>query len=583
MVKKTNRVSNRLVKNLASYYRANPHRFVADYLHINLKVFQKILIYMMNRSTIFCFIASRGLGKTFLVAIFCCVRCILYPGTKICLCAGTRDQAINILEKINSEIRPNSPGLVSELDGAIRLDAAKAGANFHNGSMIKVVTASDSARGNRANVLIIDEFRMVKKSVIDAVLKKFLTAPRHPGYLDKPQYKHMLEQNRQMYLSSAYFKDHWSFGQTKSVLAGMVNDTKRHFVCGIPYHLAIKEGLAMREEIEDQMCEPDYNEVIWDMEMCGIWFGNTDGSWFDFDSIAATRKIKQVMLPDELSSLLPGNKHVRIVPKSDGELRLLSADIALMQSSGRKKNDATAIFINQLVPIKGSRYVSNFVYTESSEGQHTEDVALRIRKLFDEYICDYIVLDANNSGFGIYDALIRDMTDRETGQVYPALSCFNDPAMASRCKAPDAKKAIWSIKATSQMNSEIAYAVRDGYRSGRIRLLINEFDADDMFKEDKEYRRLTSQDKMRLQLPYIETTLAVNETISLQHDIKDKTVRLFEKRSMRKDRFSSIGYSYYVALKLEESLMRGTVDLSGSDNGFLFRAPKQIKETKGGF
>lgn len=64
----------------AGYYRANPHRFAKDYLHLELHLFQKILLVMMNLSVSFVFIASRGLGKTFLSAVFCCVRCILYPG-----------------------------------------------------------------------------------------------------------------------------------------------------------------------------------------------------------------------------------------------------------------------------------------------------------------------------------------------------------------------------------------------------------------------------------------------------------------------------------------------------------------------
>ena len=34
-----------------SFYRSNPQRFVKDYLNINLKLFQKILIYMMMAST----------------------------------------------------------------------------------------------------------------------------------------------------------------------------------------------------------------------------------------------------------------------------------------------------------------------------------------------------------------------------------------------------------------------------------------------------------------------------------------------------------------------------------------------------
>lgn len=44
----------------ASFYRCNPQRFVIDYLNIHLKLFQKILIYMMMVSTNFMYLASRG-------------------------------------------------------------------------------------------------------------------------------------------------------------------------------------------------------------------------------------------------------------------------------------------------------------------------------------------------------------------------------------------------------------------------------------------------------------------------------------------------------------------------------------------
>ncbi|GAA0347056.1 hypothetical protein GCM10008931_42920 [Oceanobacillus oncorhynchi subsp. oncorhynchi] len=83
--------SSRLMQGIGkwtSFYRANPHRFVKDYLGINLKLFQMILIFMMEYSYYFMYIASRSQGKTFLAAIFCCVRAILYPGTKIVVASG---------------------------------------------------------------------------------------------------------------------------------------------------------------------------------------------------------------------------------------------------------------------------------------------------------------------------------------------------------------------------------------------------------------------------------------------------------------------------------------------------------------
>lgn len=44
-----------------AFYRANPQRFAADFLNIQLGLFQKILLYVMNMSTVFNWIASRGL------------------------------------------------------------------------------------------------------------------------------------------------------------------------------------------------------------------------------------------------------------------------------------------------------------------------------------------------------------------------------------------------------------------------------------------------------------------------------------------------------------------------------------------
>ena len=85
-----------------AYYRANPQRFAADFLNMQLKLYQKILLYIMNLCTMFNWIATRAAGKTYLVALYCVIRCILYPGTKICVASGVRSQATEIIGKINA-------------------------------------------------------------------------------------------------------------------------------------------------------------------------------------------------------------------------------------------------------------------------------------------------------------------------------------------------------------------------------------------------------------------------------------------------------------------------------------------------
>lgn len=199
------------------------------------------------------------------------------------------------------------------------------------------------------------------------------------------------------------------------------------------------------EQVADDMSESDFSEIKWSMEMDALWYGSEDGAFFDFPTISKNRTIKYPMLPDEIASKLNNSQNIRIQERNNGEVRVLSADIALM-SSRKNNNDATAIFINQMKPSKAGRYSSNIVYADACEGMRTDEQALYIRKLYEDYKCDYIVLDTNGLGLGVYDALARDMVNPDTGELYPALSCCNNAEMASRCTVVGAKKAIWSIK-----------------------------------------------------------------------------------------------------------------------------------------
>ena len=108
---------------------------------------------------------------------------------------------------------------------------------------------------------------MVSKDVIDTILRKFLTNPRQPGYIKDPKYKHLKERNKTMYLSSAYFKDHWSYNKVTDGTKAMMDDQHSDFVCGFPYQLAIQEGLLLEDDVADQMAESDFSEVKWSINI----------------------------------------------------------------------------------------------------------------------------------------------------------------------------------------------------------------------------------------------------------------------------------------------------------------------------
>lgn len=297
----------------------------------------------MNKNIHTTYLASRGQGKTWLTAVFCVERCILYPGTQICVASKTLKQAKEVLKKICSDLMPKSAALRQEIKNT-SLNGPEACIDFENGSRIFITTANDTARGARCHILICDEYRLISKNIIDDVLTNFMRAERPAGFQDKPEYEGVTtERNRDIYMSSVWFKSHWSYKHAQDYVVDMFNPSKRTFICGLPYQLSIKENLLNRVQIEEEMSKSTFNDISFSMESECLWFGENDNSFFKYDDLLSARKLKMALYPRDVYSRI-SNKLVKYIEKQPGEIRLLSADIAVM-SSRRNKNDATAIFV----------------------------------------------------------------------------------------------------------------------------------------------------------------------------------------------------------------------------------------------
>ena len=167
------------------------------------------------------------------------------------------------------------------------------------------------------------------------------------------------------------------------------------------------------------------------------------------------------------------------------------------------------------------------------------------------------MLDTNGSGLGVFDALVRDMVDPETGELYNALSCCNDKDMADRCKVLNAPEVIWSIKASASFNNEICILLRSGFKQGKINLLVSEFEADEILGDKiKGFNKMQPFEQMQYKMPYIQTTLLIYELTKLEHEIKGRNIKITEKSGMRKDRYSSLAYNYYVQCQLEREILQ---------------------------
>ena len=538
-----------VVAERCSYYRANPQRFVEEFLGIKLKLFQKILIWAMMVYDAFYFVAARGIGKTYLVALFSVVRCILYPGTKIVCCSYTFKQGKEIILKITDDFMQKSALLRNEIS------KTSTGQNdcfvyFKNGSWIRVVVAGESSRGARSNILIIDESRLVPQKIVDTILRPMNAAPRQPGYLNKPEYAHLKEMNKEMYLSSAFFAASEMFDKVKAYTANMLDPRLKYFVCDLPYMLSIKEGLLMRQQIENEMSEATFSDISFSMERVGLFYGSAEDALFDFRVLSKQRVLENSLFDLEFYR----NNILKLPEKQKDEVRVLSVDVALL-ATRKHDNDASCLIVHQGIPTPSHNYIDNIIYMDTQEGLTTEELGLLVMRYFYQYECDWIALDSNGVGMGVADYLMGgDRFDPLYGVSYPCLDCVDNPEMSERCKVKGSPKVIYAIKASAKSNNEMALALRAGFQNGYINLLINDNNIDEKLTKIRGFKSLSDEQQARMRLPYIQTSFLINELINLTHDTSNGLIKVKEKSGMRKDRYSSLEYGYYVIQQLNKKL-----------------------------
>ena len=171
------------------------------------------------------------------------------------------------------------------------------------------------------------------------------------------------------------------------------------------------------------------------------------------------------------------------------------------------------------------------------------------------------------------DKLLSDIYDPSTGVVYGALSCYNNPDIAARCRVKNAPKVIYAVNASVDFNSRIALGLREMIKQGRVRLLRQADDFDEYASDLTGYNKLSTEDKLKFKLPYINTYLLINELVSLQYETHNGVVRVKERYGARKDRYSSLAYNIEVAKEIEREYAQRTVQNDFSAFLLQFKEP----------
>lgn len=549
-----------------TFFRRNIHIFIDWYLGVELFVFQKIALYFINIHPSFMIIASRGSSKSYMIALYCIAVSILWPGSMIVIGAGTKKQAnLIIKEKIKKELL-KYPNIAREILD-IKVGANEGEVFFHNGSSIVVVPASDGARGHRSTLNIYEEFRLIDKTILDSVFAPFLFS-RQPPYLKKKKYKHLIEQPREVYISSAWFKSgHYMWDRIQSHAANMINyfDGYEKGILAFDYLLTIHEGLKTKETIEKERREID--EITFMLEYENIMYGENVNSFFKYEMFRRNQKLKKAFYPMRNIDYINRKRNPYAIKKQNGEIRIVSVDISAVSGDA---NDNSVITCARLLPISGG-YERQVCYVESYAGGTHTFHTLRIKQIFEDFKADYIVLDVRNMGLYVYDELGKITFDEERNKEHPAYTYCkyseNDKDLVDRTSNASGLPVIFGIKATAELNSDIALSMRDVLQRNKIKFLMDQNKAERyLHRTIKEYKNSESPSIHNwFEMPYIETTLMINETVNLEHQISGNYIKLIKKSTARMDRYSSLSYMNYFASILEKDL-----DTSDSDYDFVF-------------
>lgn len=534
------------------FYLANPHRFAMDYLGYNLHIFQQVLLYFMFKSDVFVFIASRGLGKSFLTAVFCTIICILKPGTKVLVCAKQKQQAeLIITEKILGILYPNSYALRMEIDTkGIQCNSKDVKIPFKNGSCIEAIASTENQRAHRCNVIVMDEFRMINENIVRTVLLPFGTTPRQPGYLQNPRYSFYQEENKELYLSSAWYSDHWSYYRWKDTVKKMLQG-KDYFACNIPFTCSLEHGLMTRKKMEREMEDEQMNYASFLMEYCAVFFNEADDAFFKSSMINPCREILDVFYPPTTEEWIENRKKKKselkyYMPRVKGEIRLVACDIALAKGIA---NDNSSYLLMRMIPDRGKfkRYV---VHIESHNGMKPKAQAIRIKQLFYDFEADWIILDTVGVGESVWEYIQESNYDEERGIRYDGFTCFNEDNRVDDLSKRTGIPIVYSMQADANINNMIAVSTRKLLVDGDLLLPINDREAKAIIRENVHLDgdlEFVAQEEARLIAPFLQTTIMVNEMISLKHETREGKIRLSERGSNRKDRFSSLGYGVFLS------------------------------------
>jgi hypothetical protein len=198
------------------------------------------------------YIASRGWGKSFLLALYCIIKCTFCPGTKIVVVGAAFRQSKIIFEYMETIWR-NSPILRSIFNGnddGPRRDVDRCTMRLGDSWTIAIPMGDGSKiRGLRAHIIIADEFASISPDIYETVVLGFASVSASPIQNVKEEAK------KQAMIEAGIWNDELEALEYKmgnqAIISGTADYDFKHFASYWKRYKSIIESKGNRNKLEE--------------------------------------------------------------------------------------------------------------------------------------------------------------------------------------------------------------------------------------------------------------------------------------------------------------------------------------------
>ena len=479
-------------------------------------------------------------SKSFLSVLVLMIRCVLYPGAKLFVTSGGKEQAAGIIKEKVGEICTLVPAFDKEIDR--RRGVTQEGKDyckyvFRSGSYFDNVAARESSRGKRRHGGLIEECVGVDGTILNEVLIPMMNVDRR--CLDNTVQPTEVLNKSQAYITTAGWKSSFPYEKLITLLVRMVTEPGEAFVMGGTWRIPALVGLVQRNFVQSLKNDGTFNEASFDREYESKWSGTVEDAFFNGEAFDRARKLNQ---PEYEASGRSSAKAYYI----------LSVDV------GRKKCD-TAVCVFKVTPQSQGPSIKSLVNLYTLEDEHFEDQAIALKKLFYKYKARRIVIDANGLGIGLVDYMVKSQED-DLGDFFPDFGVIGgtyegaDQEYKKYRTDSTEYDAMFLIKANAPINSEAHANAQTQLNAGKVRLLIDERVAKTKLLGTVKGQVMKPEERAEHLKPFKLTSILREEIGNLREETEGINIILRQaNKSIPKDKFSAFEYGLYYIKQEEDS------------------------------